>query len=279
MQQKRKLVAAWFSPTHASRAVVRAVADGYCEKAPSARQEIDMTHELFPGTALPAESLLVVGVPVYGGSVAPLALERLSPLRGHATPVVAVVTYGNRSFGKAVVQLSAFLEERGFRVVAAGAFVGEHSYHTAATPIAAGRPTKADLSEARLWGAAIARKLSADGVQVVDAACLKCPSSGLMSVLRFAAFVWKYRRRMKRRPVKLLPVVDSAACMACGRCAQVCPTGAVSPNDFSHTDAALCIKCAACSKACPAHARTLSSPFAPVLSKNFSKPKPNVYLL
>lgn len=81
---------------------------------------------------LPADAAAVFAVPVYGGRVAPAALERLQEIRGEGTPAVVLAVYGNRAFGTAVAQLAAFVAERGFVPVAAGAFVGEHSYSTPA---------------------------------------------------------------------------------------------------------------------------------------------------
>ena len=53
---------------------------------------------------------------------------RLREIRGEGTPAVVLAVYGNRSFGTAVAELASFVAGRGFVPVAAGAFVGEHSY-------------------------------------------------------------------------------------------------------------------------------------------------------
>ena len=80
--------------------------------------------------------------PFTGGSVAPLALERLQGLHGDGTPVVLLAVYGNRDYEHALDDLDRFMTERGFVTVAAGTFVGEHSYSTPQTPVAAGRPVR-----------------------------------------------------------------------------------------------------------------------------------------
>lgn len=72
--------------------------------------------------------------------MAPLALERMKDLRADGTPVVIVVVYGNRAYEKALVELDAFVSGLGFKVIAGGTFVGEHSYSSDRYPIAAGVP-------------------------------------------------------------------------------------------------------------------------------------------
>ena len=166
---------------------------------------IDLTHAAGKSVTLPADAAAVFAVPVYGGRVAPAALERLQEIRGEGTPAVVLAVYGNRAFGTAVAQLAAFVAERGFVPVAAGAFVGEHSYSTPGTPIAEGRPDTQDLAEATAFGARIGQKLAHGETRPIDAAKLREPHTPLLSKLRFIRFVLGYRRRQKRNPVVLLP--------------------------------------------------------------------------
>ena len=129
--------AASFSPTGTSRkiagSIARALAGG------GAPTEIDLTHPSGREQTLAADAAAVIAVPVYGGDVAPTALERLRSLHGRATPAVVVVLYGNRAFGRAAVRLAQVVAEQGFVPVAAAAFVGEHSYGHRLPP---GVPTK-----------------------------------------------------------------------------------------------------------------------------------------
>ena len=169
-----------FSPTGTSRKIAAAVAQGVARhggssnaaagadagtnaaagSAAKAFTTIDLTHAAGKSVTLPADAAAVFAVPVYGGRVAPAALERLREIRGEGTPAVVLAVYGNRAFGTAVAQLAAFVAERGFVPVAAGAFVGEHSYSTPGTPIAEGRPDAQDLAEATAFGARIGQKLA-----------------------------------------------------------------------------------------------------------------------
>lgn len=264
-----------FSPTGTSRTIARSVASatGY------AGHHVDVTYRRAASLSYGPDELLVVAVPVYGSHVAPMALQRMQDLRGDNTPAVAVVLYGNRAYGEALLQLSDFLAAKGFVTVAAGAFVGEHSYSSARYPIAAGRPDDADLAMAQEWGAAVRRKLdAADTIVPVDVSRMQEPQSPALSKQRFAEFIVSLQQG-KSSPLPVAPTTDPDRCTHCGCCVAMCPAGAIVAGDEWHTDASLCIKCCACVKGCPAGARSFPTPFAPVLSQYFGERKPPVTIV
>lgn len=239
---------------------------------------IDLTHAAWKSITLPADTAAIFAVPVYGGHVAPAALERLQGICGEGTPAVVLAVYGNRAFGTAAAELAAFVAQRGFVPVAAAAFVGEHSYSTPDTPIAPERPDAGDLAAAEAFGAQVREKLAQETLVPVDAAKLRAPRTPLLSQLRFIRFVLGYRRRQKRNPVVLLPKGNAGRCTQCGRCVALCPTQAITRGDELHTDPARCIRCCACVKGCTFGARTFETPFAAVLARNFARRKPPVTL-
>lgn len=267
----------FFSPTRTSRKIARAVTQGLSASGQVA--VTDVTHKAAAETTFAADAAVVFVFPVYGGKVAPAALERMESLRGEGTPAIVVVVYGNRDIGQAAAQLAAFVAERGFVPIAAGAFVGEHSYSTDKYPIAALRPDPHDLAEATAFGAKVRQKLADGSLKTVDAARLRAPRTPLLPLLRFIAFVIRYRRGQKKHPVVLLPATDTALCTHCGRCAAVCPTTAIRRGEEERTDPARCIRCCACVKICPVAARSFDTPFAAALSRNFPHRKPAVTLL
>lgn len=266
----------FFSPTGTSRRIVESAADGFGIPC----NAIDITYAAAQPRRFSADSVVLFAVPVYGGHVAPTALERLAGLRGTGTPAAIIAVYGNRAFGKAPAELAAFLGERGFVPVAAAAFVGEHSYSTQATPIAAGRPDLHDLTQAAAFGRRVRDKIeTAAKLHPIDASKLREPHTPLLPLIRFIAFAIGFRRRQKRHPVVLLPQTDPARCTHCGKCAVLCPAQAIAKGDELHTDPQRCIRCCACVKGCAFGVRSFHTPFAAALARNFSRPKQPVTLL
>ena len=79
---------------------------------------------------IPAGEALLFSMPVYGGFIPHICAERVSTLGGNHTPAVIAAVYGNRHYDDALVQMRDLLEKQGFIVIAAGAFLAEHSIFT-----------------------------------------------------------------------------------------------------------------------------------------------------
>lgn len=217
-------------------------------------------------------------IPVYGGHMPALAQERFAQVHGTGhIPAVLVAVYGNRAFENALTDLEAFVSERGFTPIAAAAFVCEHSYSTAETPIAAGRPDEADLNAAEDFGRQVREKLLSGNLSPIHAADLQDEPSPEASLKKFVAFVQSFRAQQAIAPQKSVPALDKDLCSGCGTCIDVCPAGAIR-EDLS-IDASLCINCCACVKFCPAHARSFQTPFAQPLSECFSQRKSPRWML
>lgn len=264
-----------FSPTGTSRKVAEGIARGI--GIPSV-QANDLTHKSAGSITFGTDELLLVSVPVYGGHVAPTAMERMKDIRGNSTMAIAVVVYGNRHYEQALEELATFLSERGFRVIGAGTFIGEHSYSTPQTPVATGRPDKQDLTFAEEFGARIAQKISTESSpSTVDASHIDKPEQDADVMMRFKQTVMGWMKEGMQMPTK--PSVNEDLCTGCATCADLCPTGAIPSAAPNTTEAEKCIKCCACVKGCPALARTLSTHFAQLLTDNFAERKENKVLL
>lgn len=259
-----------FSPTSTSRKVGEAIAVG------TAIPTFEITELTLGGSPMPeisADTLTIVTVPVYAGHVAPLAMQRLAELRSKGGAAVPVVVYGNRDYEKALIELGDFLTERGFRLIAAATFIGEHSYSTADKPIAAGRPDASDLARARSFGESIRKKIEAAediaGLDSVNVARIPRPRQPLIPQLRFVYNVIKLRKSRVAKP--RTPEVDAQLCTHCGYCASICPSGAIAKGNECSSDSKKCIRCCACVKQCPRHARTFNTPFAALLFNCFKQ--------
>lgn len=263
----------YFSPTCTSKQVAETIVQGMDAINVSSS---DITLEAVEETVIPTTTLTLIVVPVYGGHVAPLAMERLKNVRGVNTPAVLVAVYGNRAYEKSLVELDGFATEHGFKVVAGATFIGEHSYSSEKYPIAAGRPDANDLKLAFDFGknvlAKITKATALETLYPVDVSRIRRPRQPFFPLLRFFRKVIALRK--SGTPLPRSPwVANDSLCSHCGLCAKKCPVQAIAKDDELHTDADKCIKCCACVKSCPREARVYDTPFAVLLSQCFERQK------
>lgn len=143
---QRRTTALYFSPTGGTRTYVRAVAAAM----PHMGGEVDLTRpeERRKVHMFGADDVVVLGVPVYYGRV-PEVPGLLDGLQGEETPAVLLAVYGNRLIDDALAELSDLCAARGFRPLAAGAFVAPHTF---SAKVAMGRPNAGDLAAAAELG-------------------------------------------------------------------------------------------------------------------------------
>lgn len=233
------VILVYFSPTQTTEKTVEGIAQGI---------QIDIVErlDLTPPEARTREfqemhdELVIIGAPVYGGRIAHEAVHRLRRIKGNGTPAAVVAVYGNRAYEDALLELRDLAADLGFRPVAGGAFIAEHSYDSETTPIASGRPDAHDLEEARRFGELIREKMR-EMRTLDEMPFLQVPGN-------FPYVEWDL-------PSDIFPVTDETQCTLCGTCARICPTEAITVRDTVMTDQNTCISCSACVKKCSTGAR------------------------
>lgn len=185
-------------------------------------------------TKQPQGELIVVAAPVFAGRIPSVVSEKIKILAGEGKKAVAIAVYGNRAYEDALLEMHDILMQAGFTVIAAAAFVAQHSI---VQEVGAGRPDTEDEKEIRAFAETVKNSTSAENIQV--------PGNR------------PYRPGMNVQAAPLsLP-----ECTACGACAKICPMDAIANEDGKMvTDAAKCILCMACIHACPKKARILPPP-------------------
>lgn len=247
-----KWIVAHFSPTGGTRKVADAIAAGFSIPV----VEMDLT-ESDSSVTLGEKDALMAVLPVFAGRVPQVSLERLSALKGNGQKAVAVVVYGNREYDDALLETKDTLETAGFQVIAAAAFIAEHSMYRS---IAAGRPDAEDE--------ALCRQFAADVMAMAeDAAPVQVPGNTPYKELKPSAFH---------------PAANES-CVKCGDCAEQCPVGAIPLDDPSLTNNDLCINCMRCVQICPVGSRALPDAFLTMITQMLNQnaagyKKPAIFL-
>ena len=197
----------YFSPTGGTRKAAYIIGK---EIDPQA-SEIDITDHTRQQNSyeLNGEDTLLVAVPVYGGRVPSVAIDRLKRITGHNTPAILVVVYGNRDYDDALLELKTTIESNGFQTVACIACIAEHSIMRV---YAKGRPDSDDETILKNFSEQIKTKL----VQLKNG-----ESFTEIQVKGNADYKIYNGVPLKPRAGK--------KCTQCGKCAALCPRE--SPND------------------------------------------------
>lgn len=224
-----KVYTMYFSPTGRTKQVAHILAG---ELGTPMEMDFSIPRKNYGMYRFEPGDVCFVAVPSFGGRVPQAALGNLTKVRAQGAAAVAVVTYGNRAYEDALLELRKAMEGCGFKVVAAVAAVTEHSIMH---QYGKGRPDSEDVQVLKAMGGNIGEKL------------LK-PQS------------WKDFFVPGRYPYKeyhtipLVPKTDKS-CQKCGLCAAKCPVGAISKKAPWKTSETRCISCMRCVAICPKHSR------------------------
>lgn len=220
-----------FSPTGGTAEVGKTFANAMADVV----EHVDLCADR--PVADPGDGFVAVAAPVFAGRIPPVAAERIRTLDGRGRKAVSLVVYGTRAYDDALLELNDILAERGFTVIASGAFIAEHSI---VRSVGAGRPDREDEDDIADFAGRVLAKIGRGDDSTPDV-----PGN----------------RPYRPDFVASSHPVTAKGCTLCGRCAKSCPVGAITIADGEvRTDEASCFMCMACVAKCPEKVRTLPAP-------------------
>ncbi|GBF33390.1 ferredoxin [Desulfocucumis palustris] len=241
----KKINAMYFSPTGTTKKIVSGIAEKISENIDRGKtiNTIDFT---LPGVrkepvAFTGDDIVVMGVPVYAGRVPNVLLNYLSSVTGNGACAIATVVYGNRNYDDALVELKDILELNGFKVIAGGAFIGEHSF---SKTLAKDRPDQKDMNMVNDFASQIYAKINSNNLESITV-------KGNKPYRKY--YMPKNKEGVPVDIRKVTPKTNEH-CTDCKLCVEVCPMGSIDYEDTSQLNG-ICIKCGACIKTCPNQAK------------------------
>lgn len=243
-----KIWAVYFSGTGTTRRTVERIAGGIASRLNLPAESVDFSRPAVRQETLGfgEKDLVVFGTPVYAGRVPNVLLPFLRErVVGGGALAVPVVLFGNRNYDDALIELRNILAADGMHPIAAGAFVGEHSFSRV---LGADRPNAEDEALMDEFAARVAALAAG-----LDAAPVKSVAVRGQKPLR-PYYTPRDRAGNPINILKVKPKTDLSRCGGCGLCADLCPMGSIDPADVSAVRG-ICIKCCACVKGCPTDAK------------------------
>ena len=243
-----KIWAVYFSGTGTTRRTVERIAGGIASRLNLPAESVDFSRPTVRQETLRfgEKNLVVFGTPVYAGRVPNVLLPFLRErIVGGGALAVPVVLFGNRNYDDALIELRNILAADGMHPIAAGAFVGEHSFSRV---LGADRPNAEDEALMDEFAARVAALAAG-----LDAAPVKSVAVRGQEPLR-PYYTPRDRAGNPINILKVKPKTDLSRCGGCGLCADLCPMGSIDPADVSAVRG-ICIKCCACVKGCPTGAK------------------------
>lgn len=229
----------YFSPVGSTKRVAEAI----CQSMEGITKIwVDLSNPSMRGSDMNFQSCdtVLMAFPVYAGRVARVPRYFFKKIFGGGAQAITVVTYGNRAYDDALLELSKLASDAGFRQIAAAAFVCEHSFGIG---LATGRPDDNDLKVANTFGIEVLKRMNGELMISEDLSIPGC---------------FPFRTQFRHDFGGPLVPMTSSACNDCGLCYSQCPVEAIPYGEPQSTDSKKCIACFRCIRSCPSHARKIT---------------------
>lgn len=249
------IIALYFSPTRTTKRVVCAIAAETARVLGVTYSEIDITTPAQREKAISftENDLVIFGAPVYIGRMPNLISPFFKTINGNGALGIPVAVYGNRAYDDGLIELRDIMAEDRFRLIAAAAFVGEHTFSYI---LGGGRPDTKDLEIAKKFAEKIADKVRSIDNFTEEPCTIEVPGTPYP----YSGFYKATDTDKKSVDIrKVLPKTDVTKCTQCGECARICSMGAIDTTDYQKITGK-CIKCGACIKRCPQGAKYFDDP-------------------
>ncbi len=239
-----KVTTAYFSPTGNSKKYSILLA----EKIGLPFKELDFTkrENRQNNFEFSKGDIVIFSAPVYAGRLPNINL--FENIEGNGAYAVCMVTYGNREYDDALLELKNICEQKGFYVIAAVAWIGKHTYSDV---LGADRPNEKDV------------------LKIEELAVYLQNSMEKQDFLGKHLKVKGNPNYCEHKALSFVPQPDEK-CSQCGSCVKKCPVGAINGKTLL-ADAEKCISCFACVKGCTRHARKIEDSFFPKLVEKLEK--------
>jgi len=247
----KKLNTMYFSPTGTTKKVISGIANKILENIDEMRNinNVDFTlpDVRKKAVSFSGEDVVIIGVPVYAGRVPNVLLKYLNSIAGNGALAIPIVVYGNRNYDDALIELIDILETNGFIVIAAGAFIGEHSF---SYTLAKNRPDEKDMAILNDFANQVFKKLVTQN---------KIQNISVRGNKPYRQYYVPQNKNGIPVDIRKVKPKTNNNCIDCKLCVELCPMGSIDYKNVSKLHG-ICIKCGACIKKCPTEAKYFDDP-------------------